>query len=148
MMIHCHKHLRSKALKVKTGLREENLLRTNIFMPHSDEQRGPWLFTLMLSYYGLNCSKLTCITSIPPKTDVNFYCGVSHSGQNIRDSWTSQEVQRPLGPIFARKSTGRWQMVAQHGGAVQVKALPELWISFSLLLFPGVLYLPSFFSLP
>lgn len=51
-------------------------------------------------------------------------------------------------PIFARKSTGRWQMVAQHGGAVQVKALPELWISFSLLLFPGVLYLPSVFSLP
>lgn len=36
------------------------------------------------------------------------------------------------GLIFAKNSTGRWQMTAQHGGAVQVKALPELWIPFSL----------------
>lgn len=51
-------------------------------------------------------------------------------------------------PIFARKNTGCWQIVAQHGGAVQVKALPELWISFSLPLLLGVLYLPSFILLP
>lgn len=61
---------------------------------------------------------------------------------NIRDTWTSQGLRRPL-LDFARKNTERWQMAAQHDGAVQVKALPKLWISFSLLLLPGVLYLPS-----
>lgn len=101
------------------------------------------LFNFMLSYYELNCSKLMCITAIPPKTDVNFYC--SHSGQNIRDSCTSQSCRGRCVAISAKKNTGRWQMVAQHGGAVQVKALPELWISFSLLRLPGVLYLPSLY---
>lgn len=31
--------------------------------------------------------------AIPPKTDVNFYSRVSHSGQNIRDSWRSQRCR-------------------------------------------------------
>lgn len=59
------------------------------------------LLNLTLSYNKLNCSKLVCVTAIPPKTDVNFYC--SHSGQNIRDSCTSQRCRGQCGNFCQKK---------------------------------------------
>lgn len=44
-----------------------------------------------------------------------------------------KKSQRCRGLGQRKKNTGRRQTLAQDGGAVQVKALPDLWISFSLL---------------
>lgn len=112
---------------------------------NSDKQSGLQLFSLMSPCYELKCYKLTWIRGNSSKNRCKFLLRGQPQWTKYQGQLHEPEVQRPS---FARISTGRWQIVAQHGGAVQVKALPELWISFSLLLFPGALYLPSFFSLP
>lgn len=81
------------------------------------------------------------ILDIPAKA---FYCRFSHSGWNVRDSWTSQRCKTSL-PISERRKKATGKCLYNIGGVVQVKALPELWILFSLPLLPDVLYLPSSF---
>lgn len=55
-------------------------------------------------------------TAIPAKTDVNFY------GRSATVDKISGTAEAAL-PIFARKNTGCWQMLAQHDGSGSGKGL-------------------------
>lgn len=68
----------------------------------------------MLSLALMSRTMLMFITDILPKADVNFYCGVSHSGQNIREDWTSQRC-RGARPPFANKSAACLQITCWEG---------------------------------
>lgn len=76
-----------------------NLLRTHI---------------QMLSLELMSRTVLMFITDIPPKADVNFYCEVSHSGQNIREEWTSQGCIGAR-PPFANESAACLQIACWKG---------------------------------
>lgn len=68
----------------------------------------------MLSLGLMSRTVLMFITDIPPKADVNFYCEVSHSGQNIREEWTSQGC-RGARPPFANESAACLQIARWKG---------------------------------
>lgn len=80
-----------------TKLKQQNI------MLRREDQRELQMPTLMLFFYDQNCSTLTCTTAIPPPTDVNFYCRVDHSGQNIKDNWRSQRCRGCFAYFFQKK---------------------------------------------
>lgn len=71
-------------------------------------------------------------TTTPLGTVANIHCSVSSSGQNLGVKLGVRSVS------FCQKKTILLaKRLNMESGVVQVKALPELWISFSLLSAPG-----------
>lgn len=80
------------------------------------------MFTLTLSFKEHNRPRLMRATDFPPKTDVNFCCGVSHNGQNIRDGWRRQRRRGCQAYLCQRKAQAAGKWPHNIFGAVQVLA--------------------------
>lgn len=71
---------------------------------------------------------LMFLTDIPPKADVNFYCRVSHSGQSIREDWTSQRC-RGARPPFANESAACLQITGWEASGLDFSKTLDLIFS-------------------
>lgn len=79
-------------------------------MARGDKQRGLWLFTLMLSYYERNCSKLNVHYSHSSKNRCKLLLQGQPQWTKYQGQQDEPEVQRPLCLYLPEKTqaAGKW----------------------------------------